>query len=59
MIREEGGGISVSGIFVSVEENYTIDIEAPRSVNLKLRGEDDDISFRVTEGGGDFGVVDT
>ncbi|HEB83370.1 MAG TPA: hypothetical protein ENI92_00035, partial [Bacteroidetes bacterium] len=49
-IRQVGGDYSVGMIFGSVREDYRVLIEAPKSVNLNLRGDDDDYKIRGMEG---------
>lgn len=45
--QQEKGNLSVIG---SVNEDYTIAIEAPEGVSLKLRGDDDDYTIRNIDG---------
>ncbi len=50
MIRESGGSVSISGMFISVEEIYTVEVEVPNSINIRLYGEDDAIDIQGING---------
>ncbi len=50
VLREVDGFHSMSGVFIMSSEDYTIDIEIPRGVSLKLRGDDDNYDIENIDG---------
>ncbi len=48
-IRENSGGISISGS-ISMREDYTITIDAPSGISLRLRGSDDNYTVNNVDG---------
>ncbi|MBD3166436.1 DUF4097 family beta strand repeat protein [bacterium] len=49
-LREEGGDHSFVGFIGSMSEDYIIEIEAPKGINLKLRGDDDSYEIEGING---------